>query len=107
MGGLFDARGRNAPGVIPSQQIETMIASGQMRSACCHRRSRCSPLSLDLRLGTVAYRVRASFLAGQVQRRRAAAEFRDAPRLTCRGRGLGKGLRLLVPLMEGLDLPGG
>ena len=51
-------------GVIPSHMIETMVASGQILVSEPLQDDQVQPASLDLRLGTTAYRVRASFLAG-------------------------------------------
>ena len=64
------------------------------------------PASLDLRLGTVAYRVRASFLAGHG---RTVAERLDEFEMhridLSQGAVLEKGCVYVVPLMEHLDLP--
>jgi dCTP deaminase len=51
-------------GVLPDHALEAMIAAGQIRCAAPDA-DQVQPASLDLRLGSVAYRVRASFLAGQ------------------------------------------
>ena len=51
-------------GVLPSQTIETMLQTGEISVAEPVAEGQVQPASLDLRLGTVAYRVRASFLAG-------------------------------------------
>jgi len=66
------------------------------------------PASLDLRLGTVAYRVRASFLAGAdrtVQDR--LSEFEMHRIDLSDGAVLEKGCVYVVPLMESLDLTEG
>ena len=52
-------------GVCPNQTIETMIATGAIKADPPVIPAQVQPASLDLRLGTVAYRVRASFLAGR------------------------------------------
>ncbi len=52
-------------GVLPSQQIEAMIDRGAIPADAASWPGQIQPASLDLRLGTMAYRVRASFLAGQ------------------------------------------
>ena len=52
------------PGVIPNQQIEEMITSGVIGAEPAVIPEQIQPASLDLRLGHVAYRVRASFLPG-------------------------------------------
>jgi hypothetical protein len=48
-------------GILPSQAIETLIDDGQVQLAEGLLPKQLQPASLDLRLGTVAYRVRASF----------------------------------------------
>ena len=95
-------------GVYASQQIEAMIARGEIRTDTPMPEGQVQPASLDLRLGTVAYRVRASFLAGtgrSVADR--LAEF-EMHRIDLRdGAVLEKGCVYLVPLMESLSLPAG
>ena len=59
-----------AQGIVPSQGIARMIASGQIVLAEPAAETQVQPASLDLRLGPVAYRVWASFLpkpGGRVQ----------------------------------------
>lgn len=93
-------------GVCANQQIEAMIAKGQITALVPVLEAQVQPASLDLRLGTVAYRVRASFLAGHgrtVAERLAEFEMHQID-LT-EGAVLEKGCVYLVPLMESLDLP--
>ena len=52
-----------AQGVLPSQAIEKMVAAGQIRSRTPVLPDQIQPSSIDLRLGSEAFRVRASFLA--------------------------------------------
>ena len=52
-------------GVFPSQKIQQFIASGWIRASKPVTEEQIQPASLDLRLGPVAYRVRASFLPGK------------------------------------------
>lgn len=95
-------------GVLPSQMIRTMIGSGQIAASPAVDPVQIQPASLDLRLGTRAWRVRASFLAGQG--RRVADRLPDFAMheidLTP-GAVLEKGCVYLVPLMESLALPPG
>ena len=94
-------------GVLPSQTIETMLSSGQIKTDQPPLPGQVQPASLDLRLGTVAYRVRASFLAGgdrTVADRLQEFEMHQID-LTD-GAVLEKGCVYVVPLMESLDLPG-
>ena len=95
------------PGVLPSQAIETMIKSGEILLDRPTAEGQVQPASLDLRLGTVAYRVRASFLAGEgnsVADRLPDFEMHRIE-LTDKGAVLEKGCVYLVPLMESLALP--
>ncbi|MEM0935582.1 MAG: 2'-deoxycytidine 5'-triphosphate deaminase [Pseudomonadota bacterium] len=93
-------------GVLPCQEIERLIASGAVRLAAPPAEGQIQPASLDLRLGAIAYRVRASFLAGHgrpVADR--LAEF-EMHRIDLSGGAvLEKGCVYLVPLMEALALP--
>ncbi|MEM9968572.1 MAG: 2'-deoxycytidine 5'-triphosphate deaminase [Pseudomonadota bacterium] len=94
------------PGVIPNQQISAMIAAGEIAAAPGVLPAQIQPASLDLRLGTIAYRVRASFLAGQntsVMARVTEFEMHRVD-LTA-GAVLEKGCVYVVPLMERLALP--
>src|ERR1035438_4700562 len=52
-----------AKGVLPAQAIEKMVAAGQIRSRAPVLPDQIQPSSIDLRLGSEAFRVRASFLA--------------------------------------------
>ena len=93
-------------GVIPSQLIEKMINANQILINKPLQDDQVQPASLDLRLGKVAYRIRASFLTGDkatVTSR--LAEFQMHEIDLSQGAVLEKGCVYLVPLMESLDLP--
>ena len=93
-------------GVLPDHALHAMIASGRIRCAAPDP-DQVQPASLDLRLGSVAYRVRASFLAGRgrpVAER--IAEFEMHRMDLTGGAVLEKGCVYVVPLMEALALPG-
>ena len=94
-------------GVFPNQQIQAMIANGEIRADTPVLAAQIQPASLDLRLGQVAYRVRASFLIGEGQRvEDRLAEF-EMQRIDLTGGAvLEKGCVYLVPLAESLALPG-
>lgn len=95
-------------GVLPSQRLEKLIENGQISAVPAIIPEQIQPASLDLRLGTVAYRVRASFLAGhgaKVEDRLSEFEMHRVD-LT-NGAVLEKGAVYVVPLMESLDLPEG
>src|SRR3990172_8095141 len=54
-----------ATGVFPSQRIQEFLATGRIRTSLPVEPKQIQPASLDLRLGPIAYRVRASFLPGR------------------------------------------
>jgi dCTP deaminase len=100
--------GRSMTGVIPSQDIAEMIAAGQITADPAPLPDQIQPASLDLRLGHVAYRVRASFLAGHGRRvADRLAEFEMHRVDLSQGAVLEKGCVYVVPLMESLALPPG
>jgi dCTP deaminase len=93
-------------GVLPNQSIETMLENGQIKTDIPVVDGQVQPASLDLRLGTVAYRVRASFLAGHgnsVADR--ISQFQMHKIDLTDGAVLEKGCVYVVPLMEQLALP--
>ncbi len=95
-------------GVLPSQTIETMLQTGEISVSSPVAQGQVQPASLDLRLGSLAYRVRASFLAGHdrsVQDR--LSEFEMHRIDLSKGAVLEKGCVYVVPLMESLALPEG
>lgn len=93
-------------GVLPSQQLERLIEQGSIRAELPFLASQIQPASLDLRLGSVAYRVRASFLAGRCRRViDQVEEFRMHKVDLTPGAVLEKGCVYVVPLMESLALP--
>ncbi|UWQ48337.1 2'-deoxycytidine 5'-triphosphate deaminase [Leisingera caerulea] len=93
-------------GVLPSQTIENMLESGDITVSSPLVEGQVQPASLDLRLGTVAYRVRASFLAGQGRSVSDRLTEFEMHRISLDGGAvLEKGCVYVVPLMEGLALP--
>jgi dCTP deaminase len=93
-------------GVLPSQAIEEMLKNGEILAAAPAIEGQVQPASLDLRLGTVAYRVRASFLAGAGQCVADRVREFEMHRIDLsKGAVLEKGCVYVVPLMESLDLP--
>ena len=99
-----------AAGVAPSQRIRRMIADGWIApdsGAEAISEAQIQPASLDLRLGPVAYRVRASFLAG---RGTVADRLRDfaMPKIDLtQGAVLETGCVYVAPLQERVALPDG
>ncbi len=97
-----------ATGVLADHQIAQLIASGAITADMPFTSGQVQPASLDLRLGNVAYRVRASFLTGSsrtVADRLAEFTMHTVP-LTG-GAVLEKGCVYVVPLCEALALPSG
>jgi dCTP deaminase len=95
-------------GVLPDTEIDRLISSRAIASDMAVTREQVQPASLDLRLGTVAYRVRASFLAGggaTVADRLPLFEMHRVD--LSEGAVLEKGCVYVVPLMESLALPPG
>ena len=94
-------------GVLPSQHIRSMIANGHIASEQPILEAQIQPASLDLRLGTKAWRVRASFLPGDARKMSdRIADFAMHEVSLDGGAVLEKGCVYLVPLMESLFLPG-
>ena len=95
-------------GVQADHQIAAMIESGAIAATLAVEQGQIQPASLDLRLGEVAYRVRASFLAGRhrtVAERLADFQMHEID-LTA-GAVLEKGCVYVVPLLERVRLPAG
>lgn len=95
-------------GVLSNQQIENMLQDGQITATPDVIPAQIQPASLDLRLGSRAYRVRASFLAGPGRKLTDRLnDFAMHEIDLSQGAVLEKGCVYLVPLMESLALPAG
>ena len=95
-------------GVLASQHISDLIAQGAITGNPEIIEAQIQPASLDLRLGHKAYRVRASFLAGQNRKvSDRLEEFGMHEIDLSAGAVLEKGAVYVVPLMESLALPAG
>ncbi len=105
---MTETKAMMSPGVLPAQSLRQMIAAGALSGQPAILPDQIQPASLDLRLGTVAYRVRASFLAGNGARvADRLAEFEMHRVDLTHGAVLEKGCVYVVPLMEVLALPPG
>jgi dCTP deaminase len=110
-GGLLEPTGPLADlgtktGVLPRQRIRALIRRRMIQAAADIEDSQLQPASLDLRLGTRAYRVPASFLPGKdktVAQQLAELEV-DEINLEP-GAVLEKGTVYVVELLEYLNLP--
>jgi len=95
-------------GILPDKDIAALFERGALISARPLDDDQIQPASLDLRLGSVAFRVRASFLPGPQDRVSDKLE-----RLKLHEIQLGEGAVLetgcvyIVPLLEALKLPAG
>lgn len=95
-------------GVLPAQGLRQLIAEGALAADPAVRPDQIQPASLDLRLGPVAYRVRASFLAGRGRTvRERLAEFTMHRVNLADGAVLEKNCVYVIPLAERLALPAG
>jgi dCTP deaminase len=93
-------------GILPDRMIAELVQAGAIAVARRLAADQIQPASLDLRLGAVAYRVRASFLPGPrtlVADRIAELKLHEMP-LTA-GAVLETGCVYIVPLIESLALP--
>ena len=102
---VTDAETSHTTGVLPSQSIRNLITQGCISAATDIEEAQIQPASLDLRLGTVAHRVQASFLPGEeatVQDK--IAQFGLHGLDITNGAVLETGCVYIVPLQESLDL---
>lgn len=98
-------------GVLPWQDLHQAVDAGWIEGGVPLREEQFQPASLDLRLGPVAYQLRASFLPfRETVQRRLEAEAGDGDLVIDRmpldrGLTLQRGTVYLVPLLERLRLP--
>jgi dCTP deaminase len=96
-----------AEGILPSQAIRQLIVEDEVRLAEALLPNQLQPASLDLRLGNVAYRVRASFLPGREERVTAKLDDLQMHAISLsQGAVLETGCVYVAPLLEGLSLSG-
>jgi len=93
-------------GTLPSQTIRELIRIGRISAPSEIAEDQIQPASIDLRLGPVAYRVRASFLPGQhstVEKKIAELQIEkmDLTKPTV----FDKGSVFIIPLLEEVSLP--
>ena len=94
------------PGMLPSQTLKALIAAGAIRAGQEIPDEQIQPASLDLRLGAVAYRIRASFLPGAGASVRQKLDQLVMHEIDlARGAVLETGCVYLCPLVESLALP--
>lgn len=96
------------PGILPSQSIDELIAAGAIAADTPFDADQVQPASLDLRLGSRVWRVRASFLPGhgrKVADRIADVAMHELDLVA--GAVLEKGCVYIAELQERLALPPG
>lgn len=92
-------------GVLPRQAIRRLIDAGQVHADGGIPDANVQPASLDLRLGTTAYRLRCSFLPGAQPVRDKLVEYQMGEVDLTAGAVLEQNRPYLIPLQESLRLP--
>ncbi|MBV8906976.1 MAG: 2'-deoxycytidine 5'-triphosphate deaminase [Acidobacteriia bacterium] len=92
-------------GILPSQKIAELIEAGHITARSPIREEQIQPASIDLRLGPLAYRVRAGLLPGATTVERKLEQFGYQQVDLARPALLEKGCVYIVPLEESLALP--
>ncbi len=94
-------------GILPVQTLRGAIREGWIQCDHAIDQNQVQPASIDLRLGEVAYRVRASFLAGPKTKVKSRLDELSMHTLDLTGGAvLEKDCVYIVPLIERLALPG-
>jgi dCTP deaminase len=93
-------------GILPSQEISNLIARGHINAMPAVNPEHIQPASLDLRLGDMAHRVRASFLPGPNSTVEAKIKDLRMARIDLTGAPvLERDCVYIIPLLEELSLP--
>ncbi len=92
-------------GILPDRMIAQLAADGGILPSVEFQPDQIQPASLDLRLGDIAYRVRASFLPGSTTVARRIDELKLHEFALSDGAVLETGCVYIVPLLESLALP--
>jgi dCTP deaminase len=93
-------------GILPSQDISNLIARGNISAQPAIHPDHIQPASLDLRLGDMAHRVRASFLPGPNSTVEAKIKELRMTRVDLTGAPVfEKDCVYIIPLVEELNLP--
>jgi dCTP deaminase len=92
-------------GILPDRMIGALAAAGGILPSADFVPGQIQPASLDLRLGEIAYRVRASFLPGSTTVARRIDELKLHEFALGDGAVLETGCVYIVPLQESLALP--
>src|SRR6266568_7148043 len=93
-------------GIFPSQEISNLIARGSVSATPAISPDHIQPASLDLRLGDIAHRMRASFLPGPNSTVEAKIKELRMTRVDLTGAPVfEKDCVYIIPLIEELNLP--
>jgi dCTP deaminase len=109
--GLFPGFASEQPeprtsGIVPSQGIREMVANRKVMATPAIEEQHIQPASLDLRLGDIAHRVRASFLPGPNHTVESRIKDLRMARVDLTSAAVfEKDCVYIVPLIEELDLP--
>jgi dCTP deaminase len=92
-------------GILPDRMIAALTQAGGIVPAYDYAADQIQPASLDLRLGKIAYRVRASFLPGHTTVAERIEQLKLHEFSLTNGAVLETGCVYIVPLLESLALP--
>ena len=99
------ARGHST-GILPASQLRLMIQRGRLQALKGIDEAQIQPASLDLRLGSVAWRIRASFLPGPDSTVKSRIDQLALHQIDLsKGAVLEAGCVYVVPLLESVALP--
>src|SRR5262245_37433402 len=100
-----NARGFST-GILPASQLRAMIQRGRLKAMKEIEDAQIQPASLDLRLGSVAWRLRASFLPGPDATVKQRIEQLALHQIDLsKGAVFEAGCVYVVPLLESVALP--
>src|SRR5438128_11638544 len=95
----------HSTGILPSQKILCLVDKGYVSSSIPLDAGQIQPASIDLRLGPVAHRVRASFLPNRSSVRQRLDLFGSQSLDLSQPAVFERGGIYIVPLLEELNLP--
>ena len=96
----------HSTGILPANQLRTMIQRGRLIALREIEEAQIQPASLDLRLGSVAWRIRASFLPGPGISVKSRIEQLALHQIDLsKGAVFEAGCVYVVPLLESIALP--
>lgn len=99
-----DADGTHTTGILPCQDLRTLVLRKDIFGLDPIAEDQFQPASLDLRLGSRAFRVRASFLPGTGSVKQKLEEFAMHEMDITQGAVLERGCVYIIPLLEVLNL---